>query len=84
MSDRLDRHEDYDAYVSQARSIYPEDIDFIVKQAASYSRTEDYRRAVDLLRPQLDDYPDNDGLVGAFAENSELMALQLSTTRILP
>lgn len=77
MSDRLDRHEDYDAYVSQARSIYPEDIDFIVKQAASYSRTEDYRRAVDLLRPQLDDYPDNDGLVGAFAENSELMALQL-------
>lgn len=77
MSDQLRRYEAYDSYVSKARSIYPEDIDFIVKQAASYSRNGEYRRAIDLMRPWLNEYPDNEGLVGAFSQNSEYMAMSL-------
>jgi len=77
MADKLGRYDAYNNYVGKARSIYPEDIGFIVKQAASYSRGGDNKRAIDLMRPWLDEYPGNEGLVGAFSENSELMAMKL-------
>ena len=77
MSDLLGRYDAYDKYVLQARSIYPERTDFIVKQAVSYNRAGEHRRAVDMLRPWLDYYPHNRGLVGAFSENSELLAYSL-------
>ena len=77
MADMLGRYDAYDSFVRQARSIYPERTDFIVKQAATYSRGGEYRRAVDMLRPWLDYYPHNDGLVGAFSDNSEQLAYSL-------
>lgn len=77
MADLLGRYDAYDSFVRQARSIYPERTDFIVKQAATYSRGGEYRRAVDMLRPWLDYYPHNDGLVGAFSDNSEQLAYSL-------
>ena len=77
MADLLGRYGAYDSFVRQARSIYPERTDFIVKQAATYSRGGEYRRAVDMLRPWLDYYPHNDGLVGAFSDNSEQLAYSL-------
>lgn len=77
MSDLLGRYDAYDKYVLQARSIYPERTDFIVKQAVTYSRSGEHRRAVDMLRPWLYYYPHNQGIVGAFSENSELLAYGL-------
>lgn len=73
----LGRREAYDRYVAQARSFYPDRPDFIVKQAAGYSRDGLYGRALDLLRPWLDEYPGNKGMVGAYAEGSEKLAYSL-------
>ena len=77
MSALLGRHDDFDRYTASARAIYPEETDFIVKQATSYCRQKQFQRAIDLVRPSLDTYPDNAGLVGAFSENSELRTYQL-------
>lgn len=76
-SDMLKRYDAYDYYVTQARSIYPEETVYVVKQAASYLREEEYDRSIDMIRPWLTDYPNNQGLVGAFSENSERKAYQL-------
>ena len=76
-SDMLKRYDAYDYYVAQARSIYPEETVYVVKQAASYLREEEYDRSIDMIRPWLTDYPNNQGLVGAFSENSERKAYQL-------
>lgn len=57
MADLLGRYDAYNDYVRQARSIYPEKTEFIVKQAVSYNRAGEHRRAVDMLRPWLDYYP---------------------------
>ena len=77
MSDLLGRQDSYDYYVDLARSIYPDRTDFIVKKAVSYSRDGEYERVVDMLHPWLEKYPHNQGIVGAFAENSELLAYEL-------
>lgn len=77
MADLLGRYDAYNDYVRQARSIYPEKTEFIVKQAVSYNRAGEHRRAVDMLRPWLDYYPHNRGIVGAYSENSELLAYSL-------
>lgn len=70
----LNRYEDYDRLVTSARYIYPEETFFLVKQSAMWQREGEYRRALDLLRPSLDSLPDNEILVGAFAENSRELA----------
>ena len=77
MSALLGRHDDFDRYTASARNIYPEETDFIVKQASSYIRKKEFQRGIDLIRPELDTYPDNAGLVGAFAESSEGRTYQL-------
>lgn len=76
-SDLLKRYDAYDYYVARARSIYPEETAYVVKQAASYLREEEYDRSIDMIRPWLNNYPNNQGLVGAFSENSERKAYQL-------
>lgn len=77
MADLLGRTDAYDYYVDLARSFYPDRTDFIVKKAVSYSRDGEYGRVVDMLHPWLAKYPHNEGIVGAYAENSELLAYQL-------
>lgn len=77
MSDLLGRTDAYDYYVDLARSVYPERTDFIVKKAVSYSRGGDYARAMEMLHPWLERYPHNEGIVGAYSENSELRAYEL-------
>ena len=77
MADLLHRFDAYDRYVAAALSIYPGDPTFVVKQAASYNRTGSYQRAIDLVHPWLYDYPDNEALVGAFSENSRLLATSM-------
>lgn len=77
MATSLGQYAEFDHYTSIARSIYPEDLTFIIKKSASYSHNKEYERAVDLLRPELNTYPGNQNLIGAFSENSEYLALQL-------
>lgn len=81
MSSELERYDDYDLYADMALSIYPENTAFLLKKAVTYNRNREYQRAIDLLRPELDEYPGNESLVGAFSENSEFMALQLLKER---
>ena len=76
-ADMLNRYEEYDRYIAKARAIYPEETVYVVKMASSYHRMGEYQRSIDMVRPWLNDYPDNQGLIGAFSENSEMKALQL-------
>ena len=75
-ADMLGRYSAYDHYVAQACSIYPERTDFVVKQAAAYNRNGEHRRSIEMLRPWLDEYPDNKSIIGAFSESSEAVAYQ--------
>lgn len=77
MSETLGRFDEYDRFVAKARFIYPEETAYVVKQAAAYNREDKYNNTVDMIRPWLNEYPDNQGLVGAFSESSEKMAYQL-------
>lgn len=67
----------YRKYVEKARTIYPEDPEFVAKEAGIYALDKDYERALKILRPQLDIYAGDSTLIGAFSENSELYALNL-------
>ncbi len=68
---------DFDAYTQRGRSLYPDDLFFIVKQASIYNRNKSYVRALDLLYPHLVDYSGDSLLINAFSANSETYALDL-------
>lgn len=67
----------YKRFVEKARATYPEDPEFVAKEAAIYTMSKDYDKALKILRPQLDIYAGDSTLIGAFSENSELFALKL-------
>lgn len=67
---QLQRWEEYDTYVLQGRHLYPDDRFYIVKQATIYNRKKAYAEALDLLRPQLDEFVGDTLLVNAFTANS--------------
>ncbi len=77
LTDILKLPNDYDRYVKHARTMYPEDINFLLKQAGGYSRDKKYRKAIGLVRPLLDSLSANEFLVGAHSENSEMLALRM-------
>jgi len=77
LTDMLDMHEQYDSCVAHARTIYPDDVGFLLKQAAAYTRNRQFREAIDLIRPELDSLLVNPMLIGAHSENSEFLALDL-------
>lgn len=74
---QLKRYDDYDALVKQGRSLYPDDMFFLAKQATVYDRKGEYRRAIDLLHAPLDSLRGDPVLVAAFSESSEQLALDL-------
>lgn len=65
-------------FTDQGLSYYPDEPYYKVKKASVYDRDKLHREAIDLLRPELDIYPDNKELVGAFSQSSEYRALELS------
>lgn len=77
LTDMLKLPNEYDRYVKHARTIYPEDVGFLLKQAGGYTRDKDYTKAIKLVRPMLDSLSANDLLVGAHSENSEMLALRM-------
>ncbi len=77
LTDILDMHEQYDSCVVRARTLYPDDVGFLLKQAAAYTRNRQFREAIDLVRPELDSLLVNPLLIGAHSENSEFLALDL-------
>lgn len=77
-SDMLGKTNSYNDYVIAGRSIYPEDPFFIVKEASLLTKKGEYEKSIALLRPQLDVYSGDSTLVGAFAENSQALALYLT------
>lgn len=64
----------FDEYCHQAIGFYPDDINFKIKLADSYQRQQQYENALNLLRPSLFDYSNDSTLIGAFSENSRLLA----------
>lgn len=76
-SSLLDKRMTFINYVAKARANFPEDPEFIAKEAAIYSMSKEYDKALSILRPQLDIYQGDSTLIGAFSENSELRALAL-------
>lgn len=76
-SDMLKQYIDFDTYVERATELYPEDVLFQEKLATSYKRQKDYHKALDILRPLLSTYSYDSTLVGAYSENSNLLALEL-------
>lgn len=77
LTDMLGLNEQYDSCVIRARTIYPDDVGFLLKQAAAYTRNRRFREAIELVRPELDSLLVNPLLIGAHSENSELLALDL-------
>ncbi len=77
LTDMLEMPEQYDSCLMRARAIYPDDISFLLKQAAAYTRDKQYTEAINLIRPELDSLMVNPMLIGAHSENSELLALNL-------
>lgn len=73
----LQRWDEYDQYVEQGRRLYPDDRFYIVKQASIYHRKAAYTQALDLIRPQLDDFIGDSLLVNAFSINSADWSVQL-------
>lgn len=67
---QLQHWDDFESYVKQGRQIYPDDRFYIVKQATIYNREQHYAEAIDLLRPQLDEFIGDTLLVNAFSTNS--------------
>ncbi len=77
LTDMLDMHEQYDSCIVRARTLYPDDVGFLLKQAAAHTRNKQYREAIELVRPELDSLLVNPLLIGAHSENSEFWALDL-------
>ena len=76
-SNLLNKRIAYINYVAKARANFPEDPEFIAKEASIYTMSKEYDKALATLRPQLDIYQGDSTLIGAFSENSELEALSL-------
>ena len=56
---------------------YPNDLFYKVKIAQSLDEKGEYDESLELLRGQLEDYPDNPDVTGAYAASSEMYALDL-------
>ncbi|MCF0203102.1 MAG: tetratricopeptide repeat protein [Bacteroidaceae bacterium] len=76
-SDVLGKNQDYVRLVSQARSKFPDDPYFIVKEAGIYAKDGDYEAARTLIRPLLDTYVGDSAIINAYVGNCEMQALKL-------
>ncbi|MEG1729082.1 MAG: YaiO family outer membrane beta-barrel protein [Bacteroidaceae bacterium] len=73
----LGKYDEFDTYSAQGMSYYPSDVFYKIKRASVLDRAQTYGESLLLLRPELDSYPDNPELIGAFSQSSEFYALQL-------
>ncbi len=76
-SRQLNKRTEFHNYVDQAIDQYPEDITFKVKKAATYNDVEDYENALDVLKPQIENYSGDSALIKAYTASADMMALKL-------
>lgn len=62
--------EAFDNHVAAGRRYYPDSHFYLVKQASILQRQENYTDALELLRPELDEYMGDTLLINAYSENS--------------
>lgn len=74
----LNRNEEFRQYTEQGLYYYPDEIFYKIKAATIQNINKEHQSAISILRPELDTYPGNKELVGAFSQSSECYALQLS------
>ena len=73
----LGKFDEFRRYTMQGLNYYPTDIFYKIKQASVFDRARSYAASLNLLRPEMEDYPDSPELRGAFSQSSESYALQL-------
>lgn len=61
--------------IQRGRTLFPDNPYYIIKEAGLHSSEKEYAEALDILRPLFDVYLADSLLVNAYAENSELLAL---------
>lgn len=76
-SENLSLYDEADGYISAGRNLYPEDPFFVIKEAASMYRNQEYKSAVGMLAPWLSKYPGNRDLVLSNSANAEMWASEL-------
>lgn len=74
----LNKNEEFKKYTEQGLYYYPDEVFYKIKAATIHNMNKEHQSAIDILRPELDTYPGNNDLVGAFSASSECHALQLS------
>lgn len=73
----LGKSEEFEHYAQIGAEKYPNDLFYKVKIAQSLDEKGEYDESLELLRGQLEDYPDNPDVTGAYAASSEMYALDL-------
>lgn len=73
----LGKSEEFEQYAQTGAEKYPNDLFYKVKVAQSLDEKGQYDESLELLRGQLEDYPDNPDVTGAYASSSEMYALDL-------
>ncbi len=73
----LGRTKQYEDYVARGRQLYPDDVQFMIKQASVYNNHKDYVLAMDLLRPKLDSLRGDSALISAYSAAVDMRSLQL-------
>ena len=80
----LGKSEEFEHYAQIGAEKYPNDLFYKVKIAQSLDEKGEYDESLELLRGQLEDYPDNPDVTGAYAARQrKCMRLILSATMIL-
>lgn len=81
LAGRIGNNATVETCLSEARRLYPADVDFALKEAAFNYQKQEYEAAVRLLRPALDSLPGNNQLVAAHSANSEAWGYEVLRRR---
>ena len=73
----LGKTEEFEQYAYTGAEKYPNDLFYKVKIAQSLDEKGKYDESLEMLRGELEDYPDNPDITGAYSASSELYALDL-------
>ena len=77
----LGKFDEFEKYTEQGINYYPEEPFYQAKRATIYEREKRYEASLEFLQPILQKYPSNKEIIGAFSQNSEYRALQLSKAK---
>lgn len=73
----LGNFDEFDKFTNMGLYYYPNDLFYKIKRATILDRHQLYAQSLQLLKPQLREYPDSPELIGAHSNSSEMLALHL-------